>query len=67
MKIKVNNKITDLSDGTSLSKLLEALDMIDKKGFAIAVNDKVVRKVDWNSFELKENDKVLIITATKGG
>jgi len=31
------------------------------------VNEEIIPKNEWEIFFLKENDKVLIITATKGG
>lgn len=50
-----------------LSLLLEKENMLQKKGIAVAVNNVVVSKSAWSGFELKENDKVLIIQASQGG
>lgn len=50
-----------------LSLLLEKENMLEKKGIAVAVNNIVIAKNAWASFELKENDKVLIIQASQGG
>lgn len=36
-------------------------------GVAIAINGAVVPKEFWSNTELKNNDSVLIITATQGG
>ena len=36
-------------------------------GIALAVNEKVVPKTEWEKFLLKENDKIIIIKATQGG
>ena len=41
--------------------------MLSTTGIALAVNEKVVPKKEWEKFELKENDKVLLIKATQGG
>jgi thiamine biosynthesis protein ThiS len=35
------------------------------KGIAIAINDTVIPKSNWNSHPLKETDTVLIIFATQ--
>ncbi|MDR2580141.1 MAG: sulfur carrier protein ThiS [Fibromonadaceae bacterium] len=37
------------------------------KGIAFAVNDKVVPKSKWASFNLQNNDRILAIEATQGG
>ena len=47
--------------------LLEKENMLEKKGIAVAVNNQVVAKTAWANFELKENDKILIIKASQGG
>jgi len=36
-------------------------------GIAVAINEEVIAKQNWNSSSLKENDAILIITATQGG
>ena len=41
--------------------------MLEKKGIAVAVNNVVVAKNAWSGFELKENDKILVIKASQGG
>ena len=50
-----------------LSLLLEKENMLEKKGIAVAVNNSVVPKTAWVNFELKENDKILVIKASQGG
>lgn len=50
-----------------LSLLLEKENMLEKKGIAVAVNNIVVAKNTWSGFELKENDKILVIKASQGG
>ena len=40
---------------------------IRREGIAVAVNETVVPKAQWDSFELQPNDKVLVIKATQGG
>ncbi|GAO31454.1 hypothetical protein JCM15548_13817 [Geofilum rubicundum JCM 15548] len=36
-------------------------------GLAVAVGDEVVPRQKWSSFSLKENDEVMLISATRGG
>ena len=40
---------------------------IESKGIAIAVNQTVISKSEWNKTQLKENDNITIIKATQGG
>ena len=46
---------------------MESLQMSSTNGIALAVNERVISKSDWEKFELKENDKILLIKATQGG
>ncbi len=65
MKIIVNDKAHDLAV-KFLVELTENLN-VNPKGTAVAVNGIVIPKQDWESLQLFENDKVMIIRATQGG
>lgn len=66
MEIILNNEKRSISSPKLLDLLHEILG--DKtKGTAVAVNETVILRMDWGNFELKENDKVIIIKATQGG
>ena len=67
MNIYLNNNSLSIEYNTSLYDVLEANNLSGKKGIAVAVNNKVVRKDDWKSHPLSENDNILVISATKGG
>lgn len=66
MQLIVNNESKQFS-GNNISELVQTLNMPSTNGVAFAVNENVVPKTEWNNFELKENDKILIIKATQGG
>lgn len=51
----------------SPQELFSHLDITNTKGIALAVNDSVVPKLQWNSYQFKDQDRVLIINATQGG
>jgi thiamine biosynthesis protein ThiS len=38
-----------------------------KKGIAVALNNRIVPQTDWVKTFLKDQDSILIITATQGG
>ncbi|GAB4278287.1 MAG: hypothetical protein Kow0068_01850 [Marinilabiliales bacterium] len=67
MNVYVNNRITEVDKGITLSKLIEFLKITYGKGIAIALNGSVISKTNWEKTYLKEGDKILIIKATQGG
>ena len=67
MELLVNNKSEKLQSGNKLSQMLLQLNLLDKRGIAVAVNNAVISKPDWEEFELKENDKITILRPTQGG
>jgi len=66
MYIKVNNESQEISEKTTLQTLVDDL-KIKTNGIAIAINNTVVKKTDWTSKILQEEDDVLIIKSTQGG
>lgn len=66
MKVILNNTERELAAHTSLQKALDECS-IPTTGVAVAVNQTVVPKAEYNSFELKEGDDILIIKAFYGG
>lgn len=67
MNIYVNGNTHSTDAEFTIIQLLKKIEILDVKGVAIAVNEEIIPKNEWEIFFLKENDKVLIITATKGG
>ncbi len=67
MIININNEQVEVEPGIALQTILEQKNFAEKKGIAVALNSSVVPKAKWNEITLNENDKVLIISATKGG
>jgi sulfur carrier protein len=63
----VNGEPIDFQQEKPLFELLEQLQMHDKKGLAVAVNNTVVPKTNWLNYQLQESDKITIIRATQGG
>jgi len=67
MRVSVNDEIMDVPPGISVGALLSLLEIQSFAGMALAINNEVVSRNDWETTSLSENDKVLIIRATKGG
>lgn len=66
MKISVNNKETEMANGSTLADLAAQLEL-PAQGVAIAVNNKMVPRTQWNDTILNENDSLVIIKAACGG
>lgn len=66
INITVNNKTHQFKEKTCLQKALQKIG-VERSGIAIAVNQKVIPKNNWQQIYLNENDSVLIIKATQGG
>ena len=67
MQIQVNNQPKEIPRSSSLLVLLQDLAMNESKGIAVAINNKVVKRADWPTTQLSEEDKITIIKATQGG
>jgi len=67
MQIKVNNEILEIQHPFSLLDLVQHIKGSNTNGIAIAVNNTVVPRIQWEKIQLKENDSTLIIQATQGG
>ena len=60
MKIILNNDLQTIPDNTSVLDLLQYF-KIELKYMAVEVNESIIPKSEYSSFNLKENDKVEII------
>lgn len=67
MQVLVNNIAKTTSTNQNITGLLEELAINAQKGAAIAINNVVIRKDEWSTYQLNENDKIIIIKATQGG
>ncbi|RDV16987.1 sulfur carrier protein ThiS [Pontibacter diazotrophicus] len=67
MTIFLNNQAKELSEPSSVSALLQLLALEHMRGIAVAINDQVVPRSNWDSYQLQENDRLTLIRATQGG
>ena len=67
MTITINDESQRLSDGSTLLDLIQKLQLTEKTGIAVAVNEAVVTRSAWPDWSLNETDRVTIIQATQGG
>lgn len=66
MKLKINNNWKEVSSNSILELLLE-IGQKQTDGIAVAIDNTVVPKSAWNAHSLKDNQEIIIITATAGG
>ena len=66
MEIIFNNQTKEI-DQASLQLTLNDLIGKEQKGIAVAVNETVVPKSQWDNYLLQQHDNVLVIKATQGG
>ncbi len=69
MEITINNQTKILPEHTTVNvqQLLNMEIPLKQKGVAVAVNNKVVPKNNWETKIISNNDRILIIKATQGG
>lgn len=67
MEIKLNNVIKIFPEQCSIQQLLDEVIPEKQKGIAVALNNSVIPKINWQIQILNQNDEVLIIKATQGG
>ena len=67
MNVFLNNQQHFLERKKKLSVFFTELKIDSSKGIAIAVNDSVIPKSEWENFILNDNDKITLIRATAGG
>ncbi|MBC7511525.1 MAG: sulfur carrier protein ThiS [Ferruginibacter sp.] len=67
MEINLNNQSYQIEVKTSIQIALNNWIGEKQKGIAVAVNETIVPKAQWDRYELQHNDKVLVIKATQGG
>ena len=67
MNVFINNKEHNLTQTKNLFEVLTDVNLISQRGIAVAVNNTVIPKSEWEKYQLNENDKITLITATQGG
>lgn len=70
MEIILNGKKHLLEKEVSVKELLTSLENewnIDLKGAVVLVNDDIVKKNNWEEFQIKENAEVEVLSFVSGG
>ena len=51
----------------TLSKVLHEINISRSKNLAVAVNEKVIQKINWKNYKIKSGDIIEIVQPLKGG
>jgi sulfur carrier protein len=66
--IVLNGQISDVPAGESVAAVLSRLGLdVDVRGVAVAVDGEVVPRGAWDSFALRDDARVEVLTAMQGG
>lgn len=65
MKLKVNDQ--EVESGATTLSLFSLEQNLPATGIAVAVNNRMVPRSEWDSYTLNEGDRILIIKAVCGG
>lgn len=66
MNLRINGDDREVADDLSLKELITLLDLTPER-IAIELNWKVVRRAQWPSTVLKDNDQIEIVHFVGGG
>ena len=66
ISIQVNNTIVEIQNESNIFDLLNLIKS-PQNGIAVAIDDTIQSKENWQKTILKNNDNVLIIQSTQGG
>jgi sulfur carrier protein len=68
MELKINQQIKKFNaESLSVQSLLDLEIPNKQNGIAVAINNTVVPRINWNQYLVQETDEILIISATQGG
>ena len=66
MKVQVNNQTTELPEGSCVAALAAQLEL-PAQGVAVAVNNRMIPRSEWETKVLAEGDQLVVIKAACGG
>ncbi len=66
MNIVINGELKEFKENITLSKLLQELSL-EGKVMAAAVNMNIVKQNQWDSYIMKESDKLELLDFVGGG
>jgi len=66
--VHVNGEARELAEGSTVASVVESLGaQRARRGVAVAVEAEVVPRAQWERRELREGERVEVVTAIQGG
>jgi len=65
-KLIINGENTFVLSETLL-KVLNEINIIKNQNMAVAVNEEVIEKINWENYKIKSGDIIEIVQPLKGG
>ncbi len=68
MNITVNGNKKSIQENLTVKQFLEQTDGFEnREGIAVAINDEVVPRSEWDQRKISEGDSIEVIQAVQGG
>ena len=67
MQITINKQNYQFEENISLEKAIETLELKETNGIALALNEEIIPRSEWQKTILFDDDKIIIIGAVAGG
>ena len=67
MQITINNESYSFDENTSLENAITSLELKEINGIALALNEEIIPRSEWQKTILFDEDKSIIIGAVAGG
>lgn len=68
MQIKVNGKIKQYPENTTVLEILKEFEIDEKtEGVAVAVDEELILRSNWKTFVLSDGQSIEIVWARQGG
>ena len=67
MQVTINKQNYQFDEHTSLEKAIETLELKETNGIALALNEEIIPRSEWQKTILFDEDEVIIISAVAGG
>lgn len=68
MRIRINGTIQSVPSGSSVADIMaQTYADAGLEGIAVALNGKVLRRVEWPATELSADDELEVVQAVAGG
>jgi sulfur carrier protein len=67
MQISINKQNYQFDENTSLENAITSLELKELNGIALALNEEIIPRSEWQKTILFDEDKIIIIGAVAGG